>query len=429
MRNIVDQARAFVESLRSLAGRTAWDWRRCPRCGSTDTCKHGRYVRQVWFFEGRRAIPVQRHRCTQCRRTYSEQSALLAVRSWYAREVHRMALDQWQHTGTSLRRIAEWVRSLVGRQERWFFWRPLDRPSTGKRCYLGASTVHRWLDKAGEQARGTVSGQLVGVPVSRQMGTDGLWARLRGGVRRVVLALVDSVTGVVWPPVVAEGEDSEAAWKGLFLRAKAAGLNLSALRGIASDGSGTLVSYLRGGLGWVKHQRCVWHLWRGLARELGLAVQRATGGLAAEPAGAAGKAVRRELVRLIHGVMDAASYVEAEAALAQLQAHRWGADLARSLEANLDAALVHVQDYNRGLMRVAPEWLWRDFRLRLSRGRNHGSDQRLERAALVWAMYRNFTPAQWRSERKRHYRRPGQSPLAKAGVPLGELSYLDALSV
>lgn len=72
---------------------------------------------------------------------------------------------------------------------------------------------------------------------------------------------------------------------------------------------------------------------------------------------------------------------------------------------------------------------WFFFRLRLSRGRNHGSSQRLQRALLVWAVYRNFTPAQWRSERKRRYRRPGQSPLTQAGVLLGELSYLDALRV
>lgn len=45
-------------------------------------------------------------------------------------------------------------------------------------------------------------------------------------------------------------------------------------------------------------------------------------------------------------------------------------------------------------MRVSPEWLWRDFRLRLSRGRNHGSSERLERAALVWGIYRIATLVQ-----------------------------------
>jgi len=79
-----------------------------------------------------------------------------------------------------------------------------------------------------------------------------------------------------------------------------------------------------------------------------------------------------------------------------------------------------------------------DFRLRLSRGRNHGSDLRLERAALVWAIYHDFEPAQWRSERQRHYtctarkcrcRYPGQSPLQVAGAPPGKISYLAALGV
>ena len=78
---------------------------------------------------------------------------------------------------------------------------------------------------------------------------------------------------------------------------------------------------------------------------------------------------------------------------------------------------------------MTPEWCWRDFRLGAGHGRNHGSVVRLERAALLWGVYRNFEPAQRRKERKRHYRRPGQSPLAMAGVPPGEVSYLDALGI
>ena len=96
---------------------------------------------------------------------------------------------------------------------------------------------------------------------------------------------------------------------------------------------------------------------------------------------------------------------------------------------HLDAALVYLNRYNEGLVRVGPEWLWRDFRLRVSRGRNHGSDERLERAALVWQIYANFTPAQGRKEKKRKYKRPGKTSLELAGVPPGSLSYLDALAV
>ena len=61
-----------------------------------------------------------------------------------------------------------------------------------------------------------MKGQLKGIVSSEVLGTDGLWVRLRlrGGKKRVALMLVDSVTGVIWPPVVAFGEESEKAWQG-----------------------------------------------------------------------------------------------------------------------------------------------------------------------------------------------------------------------
>jgi len=393
------------------------------------TRKHGSYYRRPWFFDGRRLIRVQRHWCHLCRRTYSEQSALLIRGSWYAREVHRLSIDHWQHVGSSLRRTAEFVRSWLGHQERWLLWRRLDGASPEReRCFLAPSTVHRWLDRMGQRAQATVSEQLKGVPISRQMGTDGLWVRLRDGTQRVILALTDYASGVVWPPVLVASEGLELAWDHLFRQAQRAGLNLAALRGLTSDGSSALLSYVKGALRWVNQQRCVWHLWRGLAEVFRDTVREAIPGEVAKVRPQR-QALQRELTKMVRAVLNAASYTAAEEALARLRAHAHGGKLARALAANLDAALVHLQTYNRGLGRTAPEWLWRDYRLRLSRGRNHGSERRFERAALLWAIYRNFTPAQWRSERKRHYRRPGQSPLAKAGVPPGDLSYLDALCV
>ena len=95
------------------------------------------------------------------------------------------------------------------------------------------------------------------------------------------------------------------------------------------------------------------------------------------------KQVRKELVTLIRGVMDAASETEAWMALAELLAHRHGEHLAKALDENVEASMVHSRPFHQGLTRVSPEWCWRDFRLRLSRGRNHGSSERLERAALV----------------------------------------------
>jgi len=427
--NIIEQGKRFVQSLRQLAGRAVWQWRRCAHCGSMHTCKNGSYRRHPWFFEGRGDVRVQRHLCHDCGRTYSEQSALLVRGSWYAREVHRWAIDHWLHAGSSLRRTAEWLRSWMGRQERWRLWRSLDEVSAGPRCYLAPSTVHRWLDGAGRKAQQSIAGQLEAVPISRQLGTDGMWARLRGGAKRVVLLVVDSVSGVIWPPVVAAGEESEEPWAQLFERARQAGLPLQALRGVTSDGCHGLMAYLRHQLHWVNHQRCVWHLWRGLASQLLSAGRQAAAGLVGKAAKVARQQTRRELAGLVRAVFDAASYQQAEVALTALRAHPLGQDLWRTVREQMNAALIHLLPYNRRLVRVAPEWCWRDYRLRLSRGRNHASEERLERASLLWAIYRNFEPAQWRSERKRHYRRPGQSPLTMAGVPPGEISYLDALCV
>jgi transposase-like protein len=427
--DIIERGRAFVQSLRELARRTAWDWKRCPQCGSTLTIKNGGYRRHPWFFAGRQTVRVQRHLCHACHSSYSEQSALLVGGSWYAREVRRSAVDHWVHGRMSLRRTAEFLRSWLGRQERWRMWRPLDAVPSEETCHLAASTVHRWLDAAGQVAQASVPGQLQGIAQSEELGTDGLWARLRGGATRVVLLLADSVTGLLWPPVVAEREDQVAPWQRLFERARQAGLDWQRIRGVTSDGAQGLSAFLCWALAWAQHQRCVWHIWRTLAGQLAHEAAEAAAATTSDLTEQVREQVRAELVALIHAVIDAPSYEQAEAALVTLRSHPQGATISQFLNEHLDQILVHLVAYYAGLQRVTPEWYWRDFRLRLSRGRNHGSDPRLERAALVWAIYHNFEPAQERSERKRHYRYPGQSPLQVAGAPPGKISYLDALGV
>ena len=47
-------------------------------------------------------------------------------------------------------------------------------------------------------AQQSVAGQLEGIPFSGHLGTDGLWARLRGGAKRVVLILVVDMAKPVW---------------------------------------------------------------------------------------------------------------------------------------------------------------------------------------------------------------------------------------
>jgi hypothetical protein len=428
--NIIERGRAWLDHLRALATRTAWEWRRCPSCGGTQTQRWGAYTRHPWTLAGRQTVRIQRHWCLACRRSYAEEHPLLVRGSWYAREVQRAALDHGQHVGSSLRRTAEWRRSLLGKQERWCLWRPLDpHPPDAAACHLSASTVQRWTDRAGKRAQASVPGQLAGVPTSGQFGTDGLWAKLRGGVTRVVLLVTDSVTGVVFPPVVTASERDAADWAALFAQAEAAGLDPDSVRGITSDGAVGLAAFLEQSWWWVNHARCHFHIWRNLGGTVAAAAEAAATGVVGAAATAVRRATRRILVGRIRAVLDAADEVVAQAALGQLAAHPLGAALATALAGGLDAALVPTLAYHQGLVRVGPEWCWRDFRLRLSRGRNHRTDARLARAALVWALYRNFEPAQRRSERKRHYRRPGQSPLALAGVPPGDVSYLDALAV
>jgi hypothetical protein len=380
----------------------------------------GSYTRHPWTLAGRQVVRIQRHWCLRCQGSYAEEDPLLVRGSWYAREVQRAAVDRGQHVGSSLRRTAAWLRSLIGKQERWRLWRPLDpAPPDADQCHLSASTIHRWADRAdraGRHAQVSVAGQLAGVPTSGQFGTDGLWARLKGGTTRVVLLLTDSVTGIVFPAVVASSERQAADWAPLFARAAQAGLDPDTVRGITSDGATGLTAFLERDWTWVNHARCHFHIhiWRNLGSDLAAAANQAAGGVGGAAATAVRRATRRTLVGLVRAV---------------LAAHPWGAALARALGEVLDAALVPTLAWHAGLVRVGPEWCWRDFRLRLSRGRNHRTDDRLERTALVWAIERNFEPAQARSERKRRYRRPGQSPLALAGVPPGPVSYLDALAV
>jgi hypothetical protein len=252
---------------------------------------------------------------------------------------------------------------------------------------------------------------------------------MRGGAKRVVLMLVDSVSGVIWPPVVVKDEESAASWGQLFSRAARAGLDLHDINGLTSDGANGLLSCLRRSLSWVHQQRCEWHLWRSLGGRIARQVKRAVAGLEEEEAQEARTRLKRELGKLVHDILDAPSHEDAEQALQALAGHPRGGPLAKFLNPLLDASLMYLMEDHQGLVRVSPEWCWRDFRQRLSRGRNHGCDRRLVRAALVWAIYRNFTPAQRRCEHKRHYRHPGRSPLDVAGSSPGSISYLDALHV
>lgn len=263
---MIERGRQFVQWVRGLAQRTPWQERHGVHCHSHETWKHGRYRRRAWTLDGRQDVVVQRYRCRRCGRTFTPDLALVARRRRHGRDVQRCAIDLWQHGGSSMRRTAEWARSLVGHQERWPLWRPwASAPAPAACCRLGASTVQRWLDAAGRRAEQATRRGLADGPTSGHVGADGLWATLSGKTKAVGLLLSDRGRGVVYPPVVVATEDDPAAWGWLFLRAAQAGLRGTRVHGVVSDGTRGLAPLREGRLVWVHHQRCVFHLWRPLA--------------------------------------------------------------------------------------------------------------------------------------------------------------------
>ena len=188
------------------------------------TIKNGGYQRKPWDVHGRRQVRMQRHLCHACGGSYTEQWPDLIPRSWYTRAVHRKVMDLHVHVGSSLRKAIEHVRSEIGKQERWLQWHPLaEEPREEDRCGLSVWTGERWLAQAGVVAAKSVPGQMEGIASSGEMATDGLWARLRDGTKRVVLMVADGVSGVVYPPVVVQDEESATGWGVLFARIEAAG--------------------------------------------------------------------------------------------------------------------------------------------------------------------------------------------------------------
>jgi len=269
---------------------------------------------------------MQRHLCRGCGRSYSEQVPELVERSWYTRAIHRKVIDQHLHLGSSLRRTVEWLRSEMGKQERWLQWHPLaeGRAAEG-RCRLSVRTAGRWLAQAGMAAEQSVVGQLAGIACSGEMATDGLWARLRKGAKRVALLLTDCVSGLIYPPVVVADEERAASWQALFARAQLAGLSLAVINGLVSDGAHGLLSYLRQALPWVHQQRCVpqlplgRHLWRNRGGRIAQQVKAAIAGLEGEAAQTLAEQVRDGLGQAMRAIRDAASYEEAERALGPLR--------------------------------------------------------------------------------------------------------------
>jgi len=212
---------------------------------------------------------------------------------------------------------------------------------------LAPSVVRAWRRRPAYQSHG------------RALRKAPNWGRLVcgcGGATRGVLLLAESVTGLLWPPLVAEREVQAAPWQHLFERARPAGLDWERRRGVTRAGAQGRRAFLGQTLAWVQHQRCVWHLWRNLAGQLAHETAQAAATTVGDIADARREPVRAALVALVQGVLDAKRYAQAEAALVTLRSQPQGAGISQFLNAQLAQILVHLVASYAGLHRVTPEW-------------------------------------------------------------------------
>ena len=260
--SLIVDAKAFVDTV--LHPR---DPRCCPRCGSTLTKKNGGRHRSPRDVGGIRSVRIQRHWCHTCRRGYDEELPDSAPHDWYTRRVKRKYLDLYTTMGGSLRRCAGWITAEITNRGRSFIWDPLARaPWWGHACApepeieLAHSTGWRWLQAAGESWRGR-QGAYAEVPQSGAVASDATYVRVRG-VWTAILGVVDGVARTTFGLFPLATEESDGEVERAFDLAATAGLKLEEMAVFASDGAAGFREFLARCLYGVRHQRCIFHLWR-----------------------------------------------------------------------------------------------------------------------------------------------------------------------
>ena len=285
------------------------------------------------------------------------------------------------------------------------------------RCELSASTVQRWLDRAGRHGAATrPSGSSRG---AHQRAARDRWACGRGcgaGATRVVLLLTDSVSGVVWPPVVVDRGGRRAPVAAAVCARSRGGAGPGRPVGRDQRWGERAGAYLRQHLSWVNHQRCVWHLWRGLGGELAAQAAAAARTLTGRAAARLRQQTRTELAALVRAVFDAASEAAAWEAHARLAAHPRGPGLATALRDHVAAALVYRRQVPGGAPAGGPRMVLAGLPLapgpRAQRGRARA---RLERTALRLGDLPQLHPRARKERTAAQISVPGPVPARRGG--------------
>ena len=162
--NIIECGKALVEHLWELAKRSVWDWWRCLSCGSAGTVKYGTWTVRPW--RGGERWGSSATRAAPARRSLGRRRPTWKSRPFWCVGVGTPGRciaspltignmgGQFAATDGRVRAVvagqAGAMADLLG--------------GAGRQGEVPSEhgTLHRWLDKAGIEARKTVPGQLEG---------------------------------------------------------------------------------------------------------------------------------------------------------------------------------------------------------------------------------------------------------------------------
>jgi len=421
--SLIADAQAFIDKL--LHPRND---RCCPRCGSTLTKKNGGRHRWPRDLGGIRSVRVQRHWCFACKHSYSEELPDIAPHHWYTRRVQRKFLDMYTTIGGSLRRCANWITAEITNRGRTFLWDPLQRLPWWRQTAepepeieLAHSTGWRWLQASGESWRQR-KGAYGDVPQSGAVASDATYVRIRG-VWTAILGVVDGIWRTTFGLFHLATEESDAEVERAFDLAAKAGLNLELIKVFASDGASGFREFLARCLYGVRHQRCIFHLWRNVLP------------IITRYAALAGEEWATGLKHCIACVWNASSRVEADAMLTLLIAGYGAEPVAQEavhlVQETFEQAMTHLTAGLAGVGRTSCvcEWVWRYYKERVRQMGGFMSTGGCDNFNAIWDVALNFRRYQRRKERLRHYLYPGLCPLEVAGVVVQGVTWLDALAI
>ena len=427
-------AKAFVDKLLRQPG----DPRRCPHCGSTLTKKNGTRGRALRDLGGIRSVRIQRHWCHACCRPYDEEVPDIAPHHWYTRRVQRTFVDMYTTIGGSLRRNARWITAEITGRGRTFLWDVLARapwwgraPEPAPEIELSHTTGWRWVQAAGASWRRRKKAYSA-VPQSGVVVSDATYVRMRG-VWTAILGVVDGIERMTFGLFHLATEESDEEIERAFDLAAKAGLNLEHIKVFVSDGAAGFRAFLARCLYGVRHQRCVFHLWRNVLP------------IITRYAAAAGKERADRLKTCIACVWNATTRAEAEAMLTLLVGiygtEHMAQEAVRVVQETFEHALqpapkgagamTHLGAgmVNVGRTSCVCEWVWRYDKERVRQMGGFMSTDGCDNFNAVWHVALNFRPYQRRKERLRHDVSPGLCPLEVAGVMVQDVTWLDALAV